>query len=333
MSRKQRRTINTTSETRHRMIRFRGVQYEVRGEIKVGSRLYMLIEDTHPNALIAFDPDGPRKVVIRTRDIRDRNGQGAFERRVLLAASANNRHVPHIIEHARNGSKEHLVLEFIEGKPLAHWLAVGRQRRKPYFSPDESLRLTVGLGHGLMRLHAARIVHGDLKPENLIVTPNNELIIIDFGIAWTGALARQRARAGTEFYAAPEQWTNQDFVNALADQFSATNILFEMLTNELPYGKLGSKAIEYEERRPQLVPPSRKTPTLGRAFDEVVTRGLALDPDGRFPSTSAWLSALKAVQDERSHSRSTAMFAEAFRSGLQQLRDLFRRRKKNSPLR
>ena len=152
----------------------------------------------------------------------------------------------------------------------------------------------------------AAIVHGDIKPENLILAREpNRLVMIDFGAAWMAERTTRRdpGDGSSRYYPAPEQLDDPQrsdvdalLVDARSDQFSATVVAYEMLTGVRPYGEMAGEAGLQENRatyEPLYRPPSQLSPMrhqipprIWRLVDEVIGRGLKLDAADRFPSRS-----------------------------------------------
>lgn len=301
------------------------------GELRLRGRLYRIVAQPNDSVMIAMEPSVSRLVTIRVRP-REKKRDTQREIALLNQAARANPNVPRVLDRAIEGDEEFLVLEHVDGKPLAHWLKRSGPSRKPFFAPQQALSLVRGLALGLRSLHRFKIIHGDLKPENIIVTaaPHSRLRLIDFGISWSGLEASWRLRGRSKFYAAPEQWRDEGLVDERTDQFSLSVVLYEMLTHELPYGKLGGTALDHAQP-PQLIAPSRKNPLAPSVMDAVVTRGLALNREQRFPTTDAWTEELSAVLS-RVENRISAMAlardtAESLAGGWRTLLSLIRNRR------
>ncbi|WNG24743.1 serine/threonine protein kinase [Cystobacter fuscus] len=283
-------------------------------------RRYRVLEERGPACLMAEDTRLRRRVVIRLRERARERGpsRSVREAQVLERAARNNPNVPRVLDRWFEGEREFLVLEHITGTPLSELLRAGSTQGKPYFAPEESHRMVLGLARGLFALHRNGICHGDLKPANLVVTRNNRLAMIDFGSAWSGPLRRGTRDRGTMGYAAPEQWREEALVDERADQFSVSAILYQMLTNELPWEGLGGTVVEAcAGAVPPLTLPSAHAVARGRArffwaaLDPVVERGLRVDKDARFETTQAWLRALGEAASDRRQRRADEMVAGA----------------------
>jgi serine/threonine-protein kinase len=150
-------------------------------------------------------------------------------------------------------------------------------------------------------------VHGDIKPANLIVARNpSRLVMIDFGSAWSveRTVRREEGDGLSKIYAAQELQSRGQ-ADFRSDQFSASVILYELLTLRCPYDQLGGQAGRPEYARQmtdKLVLPSRLSPDRNRlpkvvwtGIDRVTTAGLSFDPDDRYRTPGAWLDDLNHI--------------------------------------
>jgi serine/threonine-protein kinase len=171
-------------------------------------------------------------------------------------------------------------MEVIEGEDVEEML-----RRRGPLPPREAAAVAVHAAGALEHAHRHGVVHGDVKPSNLMITLDGRLKVTDFGLA--RVIEAQRTTswvAGTPAYMAPEHLAGRR-VDARADVFSLAASLYEMLTAALPFDGL-------ERSRPP-APPSSHRPDVPDAVDAAVLRGLALDPSERFASAAAFAEAVR----------------------------------------
>ena len=202
-----------------------------------------------------------------------------------------------------------VALTWVEGISLLDYFEHLRTQRRPPVDPGQAVRLIQGLAHGICKLHhKLQVAHGDLQPANVVLTSHpSRLVLIDFGSAWgmQAAAFRVDGDGHHRCYAAPELQVAGIVNGFLADQFSVSVVLFQLLTQQLPFGGLGGKAGRPEyvaASADALVAPSRLSracanlpQSLRDGIDRVTMRGLALDPEQRYPDRQPWLDDLFSV--------------------------------------
>ena len=143
---------------------------------------------------------------------------------------------------------------------------------------------------GLERLHFAGIVHRDIKPYNMMITNDDRVKIIDFGLSRVRgeeSLAIPGMQVGSPYYAAPEQMTTPEKADGRADLFSAGVLMYRMLTGKLVEVKGG-----------EIEPPSELNPDLGASWDQFLSKALAPKPENRFASAQEMRLALEDMFSE-----------------------------------
>jgi serine/threonine protein kinase len=171
-----------------------------------------------------------------------------------------------------------LVMEYVAGKTLEQHIEA---------SPPTILRAcawAADLANALAQAHRAGIIHGDVKPGNILVTPENKVKLGDFGIA---RLTTQHSASGqlkgTPAYLAPEQIRNE-FQDQRSDQFSFGVVFYQMLTGVRPFAGHSLGAVCAQILNDEPVSPSYHNPAVPPELDRVVARCLAKDPEDRFAS-------------------------------------------------
>jgi serine/threonine protein kinase len=171
-----------------------------------------------------------------------------------------------------------LVMEYIAGKTLEQHLAAST------LTIQRACAWAADLASALALAHRAGIIHGDVKPGNILVTPENKVKLGDFGIA---RLTTQHSASGqlmgTPAYLAPEQIQNE-FQDQRSDQFSFGVVFYQMLTGVRPFAGNSLGAVCAQILNDDPVPPSRHNPAVPPALDRVVARCLAKNPRDRFAS-------------------------------------------------
>ncbi len=180
-----------------------------------------------------------------------------------------------------------LVMELVEGQPLSSLLVGGRD-----LDPDAVRDLLAQVGDALGAAHAAGIVHRDVKPANLIVTPAGKIKVTDFGIARAAdgvGITRTGAVMGTPQYLSPEQAEGRP-ATAASDVYALGVVAFEMLAGRRPFeaeSPVATALAHVREPIPDL------PPEVPRDLAAVVRRALAKDPAERYADGAAFAVALR----------------------------------------
>ncbi len=194
-----------------------------------------------------------------------------------------------------------IVMELVGGRLLKDIIAAG-----PVPVPD-AIRYVDGILEALEYSHRAGVVHRDIKPGNVMVTPSGQVKVMDFGIARavsdsSSTVAETTSILGTAAYFSPEQ-AKGDVVDARADLYSTGVVLYELLTGQQPFRGDTPVAVAYQHVSEAPVAPSEVVDTVPRALDAVVLRALAKDPFQRFPDAAAFRETLDAAASGSSPSR------------------------------
>jgi serine/threonine protein kinase len=171
-----------------------------------------------------------------------------------------------------------LVMEYVAGKTL-------EQRLGPFsLTVQRSCAWAADLANALALAHRAGIIHGDIKPGNIFVTPDEKVKLGDFGIARLATQVSGSDRVmGTPAYLAPEQIQGQPH-DQRSDQFAFGIVFYQMLTGVRPFEGRSVGAVCSEILNSQPVPPSEHNPAVPPALDRVIARCLAKNPQDRFAS-------------------------------------------------
>jgi len=263
----------------------------------------------------AFDPELDRivavKLLLRDDGGGSRSSRSGGQRRLLREAQAMARlthpNVVTVHDVGVHDDRVFVAMEFIEGETLTAW-------RKGAPAVDEILRVYQDAARGLQAAHDVGLVHRDFKPDNVMLTADGQIRVMDFGLArHTGATPPQsdaettaatvaklatveatvtQGVAGTPAYMAPEQHAGLE-LTPKTDQFAFCVALYEALYGERPFSgdTVAALAFEVLDGRVAAAPRSRnvRVPAWLRA---VILRGLSVDPASRWPSMRALAAAL-----------------------------------------
>ncbi|MFF7769625.1 serine/threonine-protein kinase [Streptomyces massasporeus] len=215
------------------------------------------------------------------------------EARTIASLSHRNIAVLHDVgEDVRDGGETtpFLIMEFIDGRTVADALAEGP------FTVERALEVGRGIAEALAHSHGQGLVHRDIKPSNVMLTSEDGVKVLDFGISKVVAETTTRLTAtgmtvGTPAYLSPEQLTG-GAVDGRSDQYSTGCLLYELLTGRPPFSGDSPFAVMHQHISKEPVAPSELRPLIPAAVDEVVLRALSKDREQRFAGMGEMRQAL-----------------------------------------
>jgi TolB-like protein/Flp pilus assembly protein TadD len=225
-----------------------------------------------------------------------------FEHEARAVAALNHPHIVTVYSIEEAEGQRFLTMELVVGAPLS--------KRIPDdgMDPGLALDLAVQLTEALAAVHHKGITHRDLKPANIMVTPEDQVKVLDFGVAKLGvgggagsdaddALTRTAAGVilGTVAYMSPEQLEGRA-ADHRSDVFSLGIVLYQMLTGTLPFRGDNHAALMSAILRDDPAPASRRRPDLPAAIDRVLARCLEKDPERRHASMAELRVELQALR-------------------------------------
>jgi serine/threonine-protein kinase len=209
------------------------------------------------------------------------------------AARLSHPNVVAVHDQGTDGDDVYLVMELVDGITLRDLLqARGR------LTPTETLDLLEPVLAALAAAHQAGLVHRDVKPENVLITPQGRVTVADFGLAratTTTTNATQGVLIGTVAYLSPEQ-VEHGTADVRSDVYGAGVMLFEMLTGHPPFDGDTPIRVAYRHVEEDVPPPSAFVPDLPRALDALVAGATARDPERRYRDGDGFLRAAHATR-------------------------------------
>lgn len=230
---------------------------------------------------------------LRTDLASDATFQARFRREAQSSASLNH---PAIVstydtgeEMATDGSgvaQPYIVMECVEGRTLRDILREGRK-----ILPERALEITAGVLSALDYSHRAGIIHRDIKPGNVMLTPAGDVKVMDFGIARaisdaSSTMTQTAAVVGTAQYLSPEQ-ARGETVDSRSDVYSTGCLMYELLTGRPPFVGDSPVAVAYQHVREPASPPSDLDDQLDPEIDAIVMKSLAKRVEDRYQSAAA----------------------------------------------
>ncbi len=205
---------------------------------------------------------------------------------------------PGVMKVFSNGDRSqiYMVMEWVEGRLLRQIL---NEQKK--FTVERAVRITLGILDALEYIHGHGVVHRDLKPENIMVDENDNIKLIDFGIASNAGsrrltFAKFSQTMGTPDYISPEQVKGKRG-DGRSDLYSAGVMFYEMLTGKVPFQGPNPFAIMNDRLLNNPIPPREVAPELSPQIQEIIYRALERDPSKRYATAHEFAHDLQH-QDE-----------------------------------
>ena len=227
---------------------------------------------------------------------RDAEFASRFRRESHVAARLREPHVVPIHDFGEIDGRLYIDMRLVDGRDLGRILEDGP------LPPERALTLLGQVADALEAAHADGLVHRDVKPSNVLVTPNDFVYVVDFGIARSVGSTRTSltitgATVGTLDYMAPERFTDQP-IDGRVDVYSLACVLAQTLTARKPFGGEDLPALLYAHLYTEPPRPSEVVHGLPRALDDVVARGMAKRPEDRYATPGALVAAAREALHE-----------------------------------
>ncbi|MEP6915707.1 MAG: serine/threonine-protein kinase [Acidobacteriota bacterium] len=256
-----------------------------------GMGIVFLAQDTHLCRSVA--------IKVLPGDRLDPQARRRLREEALTLSRLSHPNVAAVFDFGSHGDIDYLVMEFVPGTTLDAMLKDGPLDTATVAS------LGAQLGRGLAAAHASGIVHRDIKPGNLRVTPYGLLKILDFGVATfaspgnastttTVAFDSTPGLTGTIQYMPPERLRGTP-AGPRADIFSAGAVLYEMACGRAPFNDPQPVRLIESILCGRLARPSRINPGVDRALESIILRALDPDPDRRFGRAADLAAALESL--------------------------------------
>ncbi len=214
-----------------------------------------------------------------------------FRLEAVILANLRHPNLPRVTDHFVIGDQgQYLVMDYIEGEDLRQ-----RMERLGTISEDEAVTIGAAICDALTYLHTRRppILHRDIKPGNIKITPDGHIFLVDFGLAkvMQGSQATTTgARAMTPGYSPPEQYGTAR-TDPRTDIYSLGATLYAALTGVIPEDGL-ARAMD----NAQLTPLRKRNPKVSKRLAAVIEKAMAIDPNERYQTAEEFKKALLAAR-------------------------------------
>lgn len=212
------------------------------------------------------------------------------------AAQLNHPNVVQAFDVGQAGEFHYFVMEFVDGKTV-HDLITENKR----FQEAEALDIIINVADALRHAHDKGLIHRDVKPKNVMFTPQGVAKLADLGLARAiddkeAALAEKGKAYGTPYYISPEQIRGELNIGPQADIYSLGATLYHMVTGNVPFNGKNPTEVMQKHLKTPLVPPDHVNPKLSAGISEVIEMMMAKSRRQRYKNCADLLVDLRAVR-------------------------------------
>ncbi len=227
----------------------------------------------------------------------DRTFVERFRREAQAAANLSHPNIVPVFDWGEDDGSYFIVMEYVEGRPLS-----GVLRDPQPLSPVQIATIGAGVAAALAFAHRHGVVHRDVKPGNVLITPDGDVKVTDFGIARAvnteESLTQTGAVMGTAAYFSPEQAEGKG-VDSRSDIYSLGVVLYEMAVGRPPFTGDSPVAVASKHVRDTPVLPRQANPMVPVALQAVIMKAMAKNPDDRYASAEELRADLLRFADGR----------------------------------
>jgi non-specific serine/threonine protein kinase len=260
----------------------------------------------------AEDTKLDRKVTLKflpKESTKDNEAKERFKREAKAAAALNHPNIVTIYEINEHEDQTYIAMEYVEGKTLKESLT-------PHPLPlTKVVDYTIQICKGLSAAHNTSIIHRDIKPQNIIINNDDQVKILDFGLAklkGVSQLTKEHSTLGTIHYMSPEQIQGHE-VDQRTDIWSLGIILYEMIIGKLPFKGDYEQAIVYSVLNEEQEPVTAIRTGVPQELERIIDKALAKKPSERYQHVDDMMVDLKNIS-ERSKKDITETKKEIFRN-------------------
>ena len=268
--------------------------YKIKRKIGVGGMATVyLAQDVALNRDVAIkvlqiDPGVKLSKEARTQKVL------RFQQEAQAAARLNHPNIVSVYHVGKMRNQHYIVMEYLKGKSFAQLLKSGMESSLPLL-----LKQMVQICIALDFAHRRGVIHRDIKPDNIILLEDDTVKVTDFGIARIEGSELVKTKdetfMGTIFYCSPEQFKNFSKLDNRTDIFSLGVVLYQLVTERLPFMGASPGEVMNNIITTQPVPPKRIKPELPVRLDRIILKALSKRPENRFQTANEFKDAIEDV--------------------------------------
>lgn len=225
-----------------------------------------------------------------------------FRHEAASAANLQNPYIVNIYDWGHDEDIQYIVMEYVQGQDLKHLI-----QNKGVLPCKSAAKIGAQVCQALTTAHGQDIIHRDIKPQNIMIQPNGQVKVMDFGISRAKNSTEQKTQMvlGTAQYVSPEQAQGLD-LTAASDIYSLGIVLYESVTGRLPFDGEDAVSVAIKQVEEEPLPPSHLNRNVDPAFEAIVMKALSKNPEDRFLSVQEMFAALESYANGRTDQSAAA---------------------------
>ena len=262
-------------------------RYEIVGRIGAGgmSNVYKA-KDQKLNRFVAVK-------VLKPEFSADATFVKKFRVEAQSAAGLSHPNIVNVYDVGEEDGIYYIVMELVQGTTLKHYI-----ERKGKLDIREVLNISVQIASGMGAAHANRIIHRDIKPQNVIMSRDGKVKVTDFGIAKAADSTTVTTNAaGSVHYISPEQ-ARGGYSDEKSDIYSLGITMYEMVTGKVPYDGENNVSVALQHIQGNMVPPRQLNPEIPRSVERIIRKCTQKKPDLRYSSAKELIMDLRRALAE-----------------------------------
>ncbi|MBQ3386203.1 MAG: Stk1 family PASTA domain-containing Ser/Thr kinase [Eggerthellaceae bacterium] len=213
-----------------------------------------------------------------------------FRQEAAAAANLSSPYIVNIYDWGQDQGTYYIVMEYVRGADLKSGL-----KQRGAISCRKAAEIGDEVCQALMVAHKQDIVHRDIKPQNIMIQPDGNIKVMDFGISHAKNSVKPTTESvlGTAHYISPEQAQGKELADT-SDIYSLGVVLYECVTGRVPFDGPDAVSVAVKQVKEEPVPPSQVNPDVDEAMEAIILRAMAKEPNKRYKSAAAMREALQA---------------------------------------
>ena len=216
-----------------------------------------------------------------------------FRSEAQAAAGLTHPNIVNVYDVAEDRGLYYIVMELVEGITLKEYI-----EKKGKLTPKEVIGITMQVCAGIDTAHSNRIIHRDIKPQNIMISKEGKVKVTDFGIAKaTSSNTISTNAMGSVHYTSPEQ-ARGGYSDERSDIYSLGITMYEMITGQLPFDGDSTVSIALKHLQEDIIPPSDFVPDMPYSLEQIILKCTQKSPDRRYADAALLARDLKrSIQD------------------------------------